>query len=606
MERNDVTGLIEATDAGREGELIFRLVYQQAGCQKPFKRLWISSMEDTAIREGFANLKDSSDYDDLYEAALARSQADWLVGMNGTRLFTKLYDKKLTVGRVQTPTLAMVVERQNQIDSFEKKPYWNVHLVVDGVDLVKEKLFDRLEAEKIVEECRNQPVKVEKAERSERSVSPPRLYDLTTLQREANRYYGYTAQKTLDFTQSLYEKKLVTYPRTDSQYLTDDMAETAAHMVSLARSLFGADSMGASVPDVARVLNSSKVSDHHAIIITAEVEKQELSGLSQGERDILLLIAMRLLTATGAKQRVAEQELVVSCAGHEFGAKGKNVLDAGWKEYENLFRDRIGAKRQEAEKLLTAFTIGQCFEPAETVITEHFTSPPKAFTEDTLLSALETAGNDSFDENTEKKGLGTPATRAAMIEKLVSNRYLQRKGKQLLPTADGISLAGLLPEEVKSPKMTADWENALMRIERGELSADSFMRDISQMVSELVTKYGSSKVESNPFSNREEPQREQIGICPRCGSPVYEGEKNFYCSDRDCSFCIWKDSKWLSGMKKKVTKKMAKALLKDKRVYVTGLYSERKGRCFDAFLVLEDTGEYVNFKPDKTKNKKKG
>ena len=608
MERNDVTELIEATDAGREGELIFRLVYHQAKCNKPFKRLWISSMEDSAIRDGFANLKESADYDSLFEAALARSQADWLVGINGTRLFTRLYNKKLTVGRVQTPTLAMVVDRQNQIDSFEKKPYWNVHLPVGGADLVKEKLFDRSEAEEIAEACRNQSVKIEKAEQSEKTLSPPKLYDLTTLQREANRYYGYTALKTLEDAQSLYEKKLVTYPRTDSQHLTNDMADTAAHMVHLAGTMFGLTSDEIKEPDIFRVLNSSKVSDHHAIILTAEVEKQDIFALSQGERDILLLIAMRLLAATGTEQCVAETELVVSCAGHEFKAKGKTILELGWKAYENLFRDRIGAKKKDREKLLPVFPAGQCFDPVEPSITEHFTAPPKAYTEDTLLSALETAGNDSFDEDTEKKGLGTPATRASMIEKLISNRYLQRKGKQLIPTADGTAMAGLLPEEVKSPELTADWENALMCIERGELAADAFMRDICRMVSELTNKYRSLKVESNPFSKQERPQKDQIGICPRCGSAVYEGSKSFYCSNRDCSFCLWKDSRWLAKMQKKITKEIAASLLKDGRAHVTGLYSERKGCCFDAFLVLEDAGEHVNLKlsfdnPKKTKKK---
>lgn len=612
MERSDVTKLIEATDAGREGELIFRLVYYQAGCKKPFKRLWISSMEDSAIQEGFQNLRPSTDYDNLYAAALARSQADWLVGMNGSRLFTKLYDKKLTVGRVQTPTLNMVVDRQKQIDGFEKQKYWNVHLMLDGADLVKEKHFDRAEADRIAEECRRNTAIITKAESTEKTVSPPRLYDLTTLQREANRYFGYTAQKTLDYTQSLYEQKLVTYPRTDSQYLTDDMATTAEQMVRLVKKTYGVKGDDSPKADISRILNSSKVSDHHAIIPTAEIEKQDLSRLVKGERDILLLISMRLLAATGAKQRVLETELVAECAGYEFKAKGKTILDSGWKAYEELLRDLIGGKKQDSEKSLPLLSMDQRFETPETAVTEHQTSPPKAYTEDTLLSALETAGNECFDEDTEKKGLGTPATRAAMIEKLVSNQYIRRKGKQLVPTEDGIAMAALLPEEIKSPKLTADWENALMQIEKGSVSAETFMSDIGSMVRMLIDKYGSAgKMKDNPFSGSTRPQREQIGVCPRCGSSVYEGEKNYYCSDRSCGFCIWKESRWLSGMKKKITKKMAATLLKEGRVYVTGFYSERKGRCFDAFLVLDDTGKQVNFKLDfdgkkNTRNKKKG
>lgn len=599
MERKDVTELVNACDAGREGELIFRLVYHQAGCKKPFKRLWISSMEDSAIRDGFANLRAGSEYDALYSAALARSQADWLVGMNGTRLFTKLYDKKLTVGRVQTPTLSMVVNRQKQIDGFQKQKYWNAHLLLNGVDLVKEKIFDEKEAVELVEKCRKAIAEVTYFESTEKTVSPPKLYDLTTLQREANRYYGYTAQETLDHTQSLYEAKLVTYPRTDSQFLTDDMGKTAESVISTAEYLFDFGSFPPEEHDVSRVLNSSKVSDHHAIIPTKEAHNADLSRLSKGERETLMLICMRLLAATGQKQRIAETEIHVSCCGQEFIAKGKRVLDMGWKAYEEEFRKKIGAKPSDADKPLPWLQKGDVFASPEASLTEHFTSPPKAYSEDTLLSAMETAGNEDFDADTEKKGLGTPATRASMIEKLVANRYLQRKGKQLIPTEDGAALTDILPEEVKAPKLTADWENALMQIEHGDKSAEEFMSGITEFVSGLVSKYGVlPKSENNPFSGNSKPQKEQIGICPRCGSSVYEREKNFYCSNKECSFCIWKESKWLSSMRKKVTKKMAVSFLKDGRAHVSGLYSERKGRCFDADIVLEDTGEYVNFKLD--------
>lgn len=600
MERSDVTELVNGCDAGREGELIFRLVYNQAGCRKPYKRLWISSMEDSAIRDGFSHLREGADYEALYQSALARAQADWLVGMNGTRLFTKIYDHKLTVGRVQTPTLAMVVDRQKQISGFQKQKYWNVHLDVNGVEVVKEKLFDQAEAKQLMERCEHSEAKVEKAEQTEKTISPPKLYDLTTLQREANRYYGYTAQQTLDYTQSLYEKKLVTYPRTDSQFLTDEMAATTEDLIGVIYKVMNFRQEGQGKPDIARVLDSSKVSDHHAIIPTAEIQKSDLSKLAKGESDILLLVSMRLLAATGPKQKVAEEMILVSCAGNEFSAKGKTMIDPGWKAYEDAFRKRIGAKVSEEDKSIPLLKEGESFPDCPVSLSEHFTSPPKAYSEDSLLSAMETAGNESFDADTEKKGLGTPATRASMIEKLIANRYVQRKGKQLIPTEDGIALADILPEEVKSPKLTADWENSLMQIEHGELSAENFMTGITEMVGELVIKYsGSSNTGTNPFSEDEgKPQKEQIGICPRCGSPVYEGEKNFYCSNRACSFCIWKDSKWLSSMRKKVTKKMAAALLKDGRAHVTGLYSERKGRCFDADLVLEDTGEYVNFKLD--------
>ncbi len=642
MEREDVTEIICATDAGREGELIFRLVYQQAGCKKPFKRLWISSMEDSAIREGFANLKDGHDYDSLYAAAQARSWADWLMGMNGTRLFTKLYDRKLTLGRVQTPTLAMLVNRQEQIAGFQKQKYWNVHLNLDGVDLAKEKIFEEEDARKILEECQNQEAEITFCESKEKSLAPPHLYDLTTLQREANRYFGYTAQETLNFTQSLYEKKLVTYPRTDSQYLSDDMEETAREMVELVSkkvdnclwecdrasrsSVFKSDKCDEASHFVKGILNSNKVTDHHAIIPTAEIANLDQSRLSKGERDILLLISMRLLAATAPKQRLLETEIRAECAGYEFTAKTKSLVDPGWKFYEDALKARINLERGTAGQAentdqgsvsraskdsqnvtenhidnIRRFSKGETFSHPKTSLSEHFTSPPKAYSEDTLLSAMETAGNDSFDEDTEKKGLGTPATRAEMIEKLVRNDFVRRKGKQLIPTEDGMALVQILPEEVKSPKMTADWENALKQIEKGEISAEEFMEGITKLVRDLVSKYGSGNpVDKNPFSGfaSGKPQREEIGKCPRCGSPVFEGNKNFYCSNRACSFCLWKESKWLAGMKKKLNRKMAIALLKDGRVHVTGLYSRKKGRNFDADLVLEDTGTYVNYSLD--------
>ena len=608
MFRSDVDELVCATDAGREGELIFRLVYYQTGCRKPFKRLWISSMEDEAIKEGFENLREGSDYDNLYEAALCRSKADWLVGINGTRLFTTLYDKRLTVGRVQTPTLAMVVERNRQITEFQKQKYFNLHLKDGKLEVHKEKIFDEQEAKNIQEKCNGTDAVVKSVTKTEKSVNPPKLYDLTTLQRESNRYFGYTAQKTLDYTQSLYEQKLVTYPRTDSQYLTEDMKETAESMVLAVQMALGFGDFPPKDYDVKRVINNNKVTDHHAIIPTAEIQKQDLAKLSQGERDILLLISQRLLCATGEKQKISETEIKVECAEEEFQAKGKMVLDMGWKAYEMEFRSRLKGKEKNESKEVTIPLVaeGEVLHGVAVSMTEHFTSPPKSYTEDTLLSAMETAGNEDFDEDTEKKGLGTPATRASMIEKLVSSKYLERKGKQLIPTEAGINLVCILPEKVKSAKMTAEWENSLMEMERGNVKSEKFLADISQWVNQLVVDYGEVSEEEKQRFGTEKNGREQIGICPRCGSPVYEGEKNFYCSNRECKFCIWKETKWLSGMKKKVSKKMAESLLSKGRVSVTGLYSQKTGRNFDADLVLEDTGEYVNFKLDFSNNKKKG
>ena len=605
MFRADVEELVCATDAGREGELIFRLVYYQAGCKKPFKRLWISSMEDEAIKEGFDNLREGSDYDNLYEAALCRSKADWLVGINGTRLFTTLYNNRLTVGRVQTPTLAMVVERNKQIMEFQKQKYFNVHLKAGKLEVHKEKIFDEQEAKKIQDKCNGADATVKSVTKAEKNINPPKLYDLTTLQRESNRYFGYTAQKTLDYTQSLYEQKLVTYPRTDSQYLTEDMKETAENMVLAVQMAFDFGTFPPKDYDVNRVINNSKVTDHHAIIPTAEIQKQDLSKLSQGERDILILISQRLLCATGEKQRISETEIKVECAGEEFQAKGKMVMEMGWKSYEMEFRNRLKnkPKTEAKDEVLPLVVEGDVLHGVTVTKTEHFTSPPKQYTEDTLLSAMETAGNEDFDGDTEKKGLGTPATRASMIEKLVSSKYLERKGKQLIPTDAGINLVAVLPEKVKSAKMTAEWENALMEMEQGKVKSKTFLTDISQWVNQLIADY---REVSEEEKKRFRSEKEQIGICPRCGSPVYEGDKNLYCSNRECKFCIWKETKWLSGMKKKVTKKMAVSLLSKGRVAVSGLYSQKTGRNFDADLVLEDTGEYVNFKLDFSNNKKKG
>lgn len=608
MFRSDVEELICATDAGREGELIFRLVYYQAGCKKPFKRLWISSMEDEAIKDGFENLREGSEYDHLYEAALCRSKADWLVGINGTRLFTTLYDHRLTVGRVQTPTLAMVVERNKQITEFQKQKYFNIHLKDGLLEVHKEKVFEEQDAKNIQENCTGTDAVVKSVTKTEKIVNPPKLYDLTTLQRESNRYFGYTAQKTLDFVQSLYEQKLVTYPRTDSQYLTEDMKETAETMVLAVLTAFDFGDFPPKEYDVNRVINNNKVTDHHAIIPTVEIQKQDLSRLSQGEKDILLLISQRLLCATGEKQRISETEIKVECAGVEFQARGKMVLEMGWKSYEMEFRNQLKNKpKAEAKEMMLPFVEeGAVLHDVQVSVTEHFTSPPKAYTEDTLLSAMETAGNEEFEEETEKKGLGTPATRASMIEKLVASKYLERKGKQLIPTDAGINLIEVLPEKVKSAKMTAEWENALMEMERGKVKSETFLSDIDQWVMQLITDYGEISAEEKQRFGSERPKIEQIGICPRCGSPIYEGEKNFYCSNRECRFCIWKESKWLSGMKKKVTKKMAESLLAEGRVKVSGLYSQKTGRNFDADLVLEDTGEYVNFRLDFSNNKKKG
>ena len=595
MKDKRVTELVCATDAGREGELIFRLVYQKAGCRKPFKRLWISSLEDSAIRDGFRHLRDSSEFDRLYEAALSRSKADWIVGINGTRLFSTLYHKKLVVGRVQTPTLAMLVERDGKITTFRKEKYFNVHIQKDGLKASLEKIKTEDEAKRIAEACDKKQASVSSLKKERKTVNPPKLYDLTTLQREANRYFSFTAQQTLDLVQSLYEKKLLTYPRTDSQFITDDMEGTVRQVISiLCRKLPLFDGV-AYTPDIDRISNNAKVTDHHAILPTVQVEKLDIAELPESEQKILRLVATRLICATGEKHIYDETTLTISCEGSLFTAKGKTVVQDGWKGIERQFKATLKNKeKEEPEAVLPEVTEGDIFQYVAASVSEHFTSPPKAFTEDTLLSAMETAGNEAFDDETEKKGLGTPATRAGIIEKLVKGGFAERKGKTLVPTKDGLNLVCVLPEQITSPAMTAEWENTLMQIERGNADADAFLSGIAAMTSELVKAY---PFLSDAEASRFDTARETVGKCPRCGSPVYVGKGNFYCSNRECSFCLWEDNKFFSSKKKKLTKKIAKELLDKGWCRVTGLYTPKKPQLYDAVIRLDDTGgKYVSFK----------
>lgn len=590
-----VTELVCATDAGREGELIFRLVYKKAGCTKPFKRLWISSLEDSAIREGFAHLRSSGEYDRLYEAALARSKADWIVGINGTRLFSTLYHKKLVVGRVQTPTLAMLVEREGKISTFHKEKYFNVHISKENLTADLEKVKTEEEAKAVAAACDKKQAVVSSLKKETKTVNPPRLYDLTTLQREANRYYGFTAQQALDLVQSLYEKKLLTYPRTDSQFITEDMESTARQVIGIVSRklpLFGGITHE---PDIGRITNNAKVTDHHAIIPTVQLEKQDLGELPESEQKIIRLVAMRLLSATGEKHIYDETSVTLTCEGYEFRAKGKTVVQDGWKAIERRFKESLKSKeKDEPERSLPSLNEKDILSSVDASVTEHYTSPPKPYTEDSLLSAMETAGNAEFDDDTEKKGLGTPATRAGIIEKLVKGGFVERKGKSLVPTKDGNNLVCVLPEQITSPTMTAEWENTLMQIERGNADADKFLSGIVEMTSELVKAYSFlSEAEASRFDSG----RESIGKCPRCGSPVYVGKGNYYCSNRECSFCMWEDNKFFTSKKKKLTKKIAAELLDKGWCRVTGLYTPKRPQLYDAVIRLDDTGgKYVSFK----------
>ena len=603
MDREDVTELVNACDAGREGELIFRLVYEMAGCTKPFSRLWISSMEDAAIREGFADLRPGAEYDPLYQSALCRQKADWLIGINATRLFSVLYHRTLNVGRVQTPTLAMLADRDWKITSFKKEKYHHVRLTLDGAEAVSERIASPEEAETLRAACAAGPAVCTAVNREQKKEAPPKLYDLTTLQREANRIFGYTAKQTLDYAQSLYEKKLLTYPRTDSRFLTADMAETASAILHLAAKVPPFDGCAEFFPDASLLVNDQKVSDHHAIIPTLELEKVDLSGLPVGERNLLLLVCRELLCAAAEPYVYEVVTADFTCGGHTFTAKGRHVLSLGWKDIDRIFRASLKEKPEdEAEPAaLPDFTEGQTFDQVEADVTEHFTAPPKAYTEDTLLSAMENAGKEDIPEDAERRGLGTPATRAAILEKLVAAGFVERKGKSLSPTKAGTNLVTVLPDALTSPMLTAEWEQKLTGIARGEADPAEFLAGITEMTRDLVKNYSHISEEGQKLFALE---RETVGLCPRCGKPVYEGKKNFYCSDRSCQFVLWKDDRFWTSRKKELTKKMAGDLLKKGRTSVKGMWSEKKGSTYDAVVVLDDTGgKYVRFKLEFPKRK---
>lgn len=604
MNRKDVESLVCATDAGREGELIFRFVYHMAGCKKPFARLWISSMEESAIKQGFDNLKDGRQYDDLYHSALCRAKADWLIGINATRLFSVLYGKTLNVGRVQTPTLAMLTERGEKISGFQKEKYHHVRIAAGGVEAISEKIPTAEDAQAMQTACHERQAVCVSVKQEQKTISPPKLFDLTSLQREANRLFGYTAKQTLDLAQTLYEKKLLTYPRTDSRFLTSDMEKTAPVIVNQAALTVGfiRGNVGIPADYFGNVIDDKKVSDHHAIIPTITIRDFDLSTLPETERNILTLVCTRLMCAVHEKHVYEAVTASFECAGYPFTAKGKTVVREGWKAVDRLFRNALklkdedggGAEAPEADKALPPISEGQTFENAAATVTEHFTQPPKPYTEDTLLSAMEHAGAEDTTDDAERKGLGTPATRAAIIEKLVSSGFIQRKGKQLIPTTDGINLIAILPDVLTSPKLTAEWENALTLIAKGEASPADFMRDIEGMAKGLCVNFSRAADDKKPLFKQE---KEVVGICPRCGTPVYEGKKNFYCSNRDCSFTMWKNDRFFESRKKALTKPVAAALLKDGKAKVKGMHSEKTGKSFDATVLLADTGgKYVNYR----------
>ena len=589
MQRKDVESLICATDAGREGELIFRLVYHQCGCKKPVERLWISSMEDSAIREGFQKLRPGTEYDALYEAALCRERADWIVGINATRLFSCLYGQTLNVGRVMTPTLAMVVVRDAAIRAFKPEPFYSAELKFRDFQAGGERMKEKAEAEKLVAECcQAGSAIITKVEQKEKSEKPPALFDLTSLQREANRQLGFTAQQTLDYTQALYEKKLVTYPRTDSRYLTDDMAPLVPELVSVIQQSFQIQADVPAPVNAAQVINSKKVTDHHAIIPTKTAASYDISSLPSGEQAILTMLAVRLICAVGTPCLYAETVVEAECAGQKFRTKGKTATDIGWRRY-------AGKPSEEAEKNagageLPELSEGMTLELAGVDLKEGKTSPPKRFTEDLLLSAMESASSDEFPAGVERKGIGTPATRAAIIEKLVQKGFIERRGdkktKYLCSTDKGNALVTVVPEQIQSPSMTADWEEKLLKMEHGEYDSDAFMGEISSMVSGLVKTYEAVKGADVLM----QPERKVIGSCPACGSDVCETAKGWFCRDKGCRFALWKENRFFQTLGKQMTEELAKQLVNQGKARLTHCYSKKSGRYYDTTVYVE-TGE---------------
>ena len=607
MNRSDVEYLVNGCDAGREGELIFQRVYVLAGCRKPVKRLWISSMEDAAIQKGFQTMKSEEEYKNLCMAAVCRAQADWLIGMNGTRAYTTRYFKRLVVGRVQTPILAMLAERQERIEHFQKEAFYKVALTDGKLTVVSENIANEEAAELLAALCNGSTAVVTQMKKERKKSFPPKLYDLTSLQREANRYFGYTAKRTLDMLQELYEEKLVTYPRTDSQFVTEDMKDSVEELVEKMPVLLSFVDYGQLGHGIKRVINNAKVSDHHAILPTKEAVEKGIADLPADKKNLMMLICQQLVQATGEEYLYEQTDITVKCQEHDFKARGKIPVQMGFKEVEKAFK-QLCVKAEPVEEKEKETSIPAGYEegmrlfPVKAEKTTHYTSPPKPFNEDTLLAAMETAGNKEFDSETEKKGLGTPATRASIIEKLVSSGYAQRKGKQILPSTEGKELVKVMPEYLKSAVMTAEWENQLLMMEKGQITDTQFMGEITSLVRKILEVCREIPEEER---RRFQTAREVIGKCPVCGCDVFEGKQNFYCSNRQCDFALWKENRFLGSMEKNLDKKMARELLDKACTHVKGLYSKKKDMKFDADLLLTLEDGKPRFHLEFPKKKKK-
>lgn len=602
MQRDDVESLVCATDAAREGELIFRLVYNYAGCTKPFERLWISSMEDKAIKEGFASLKDGSDYNNLYNAALARLQADWYVGINFSRLYSSLYKSRISVGRVQTAVVNLIVQRQLEIDNFKPIPYYIIQADCGDFIAKSDRYNTKEAAEGIISVCNGYDGTVTNIDEKQHKDTPPTLFDLTTLQREVNKAYGYTAQQVLDCVQNLYEKKLVTYPRTDSKFITEDMKMSTEQLVDeLVQSHLIPSEIKQNYDkdekSVVKIINNSKVSDHHAIIPTETLLNSDIDNLPKAEFNILNLIIYRLLAAVYKPCLYTETIITLTVNGKDFTVKGKKIIDYGYKLILNHLKD----EESKEAALSPAISLNKVYNNVKFSLEEKKTTPPKPYDDDSLLSAMENAGkqteNDTYSSILKEcKGIGTPATRANIIEKLIMIGYVERKKKIFIPTNKAYSLVKIVPDDVKSVELTAKWEQKLDLISRGEFSAQEFIEDIFDYISSVVQ--NSKKQVDTVDTSMFKASYKIVGVCPRCGKNILDYPKTYACeSGKDgCGFVIFKNNKFWADKKKPLSSSMVSKLLKDGKVKVKGLYSEKKDKKYDATVALVDTGKYINFK----------
>lgn len=602
MNSNEVTSLICATDAGREGELIFRLVYEFAGCKKPFERLWISSMETQAIKDGFNSLRPGSYYDNLFKSAYARMRADWYVGMNFSRLFSVLYENRLSIGRVQTPVVNLIVQRQLEIDNFKPVPYFILEADC-GEFIARSDKYDKKEvAEALTQMCNGESGKITKLEEKQHKDNPPTLFDLTTLQRVANKTYGYTAQQVLDTVQSLYEKKLLTYPRTDSKYLTDDMISGTEELVKNLLQSHLIDNNTKSYIDkekiyIDKVVNNSKVSDHHAIIPTETLLNKDVSDLSKTELNCLNLVIYRLIEATYIPCVYNETSVTLEVNGKKFFAKGKKVIDSGYKV---ILNNLLQSEEENSVTLPSSVELNKVYDNILVSMIEKKTTAPKPYDDSSLLSAMENAGKQLDDDTLKSvlkqcEGIGTPATRAGIIEKIIKTKYVERKNKALYPTQKAFALIKVVPDKIKSVELTANWEQQLDLISKGKVSDDEFLHELFIYIGNTCNECISHRKEVDKTDFK---QDNIVGKCPRCGKNVLEYPKSFTCESgkNGCGFTMWKNDRFWSEKEKTLTTAMAKKLLSDGKVKVKGLYSPKKDKKYDCTVALVDTGKYVNYK----------